>query len=286
METRLLVIEALSPLHAGTGQAVDVIDLPVAREKTTGWPVIPGSSLKGILRDALDDNTGAALSVFGPRNPGSAGDSAGLVSFGDARILSLPVRSYFGTFAWTTCPSVLLRFNRDLKAAGQNDLRGFPTSMAMAAGHAASGSALLRNGKAYLEDLDVGVEESIDATMLERLGSMLFTDPEWQNSFRERFLLISDDLFTGFTETATEVCARIRLQEDSKTVQSGGLWYEEAVPSGTLFWSILVALPADKTRCSSLLAHIKPENIRTLQIGGNASVGRGLAQLHMLGNPS
>ncbi len=51
MQARLLFTHALSPLHAGTGQGVGVIDLPIAREKATGLPFLPGSSVKGTLRD-------------------------------------------------------------------------------------------------------------------------------------------------------------------------------------------------------------------------------------------
>ena len=47
MEAKLLLVETLSPLHAGTGQGIGVIDQPIAREKATGIPFVPGSSLKG-----------------------------------------------------------------------------------------------------------------------------------------------------------------------------------------------------------------------------------------------
>ena len=33
MLTQLFLIHALSPLHAGTGQSVGAIDLPIARDK-------------------------------------------------------------------------------------------------------------------------------------------------------------------------------------------------------------------------------------------------------------
>jgi CRISPR/Cas system CMR subunit Cmr4 (Cas7 group RAMP superfamily) len=52
MITRPFLLHAFSPLHAGTGHAADVIDLPTARYKATGIPFVPGSSIKGVLRDA------------------------------------------------------------------------------------------------------------------------------------------------------------------------------------------------------------------------------------------
>ena len=44
MKTLPFLLHALSPLHAGTGHAADVIDLPTARMKATGIPFVPGSS--------------------------------------------------------------------------------------------------------------------------------------------------------------------------------------------------------------------------------------------------
>ena len=46
------LLHALSPLHAGTGQSVGLIDLPIARLRATNIPYVPGSSLKGVLREA------------------------------------------------------------------------------------------------------------------------------------------------------------------------------------------------------------------------------------------
>ena len=63
----LLFLRALSPLHAGTGQGIGAIDLPIAREKATGIPYLPGSSLKGVLRDRASAWDRDTLFVFGAR---------------------------------------------------------------------------------------------------------------------------------------------------------------------------------------------------------------------------
>ena len=44
--------------------------------------------------------------------------AAGKLTFTDARLLCLPVRSYKGTFAFVTCPLIVHRLARDLKALG------------------------------------------------------------------------------------------------------------------------------------------------------------------------
>ena len=57
MAVKLMWVHALSALHAGTGQGVGTIDLPIARERATNLPVVPGSSIKGCLRDTFPDIT-------------------------------------------------------------------------------------------------------------------------------------------------------------------------------------------------------------------------------------
>ena len=67
---RLTFVHALSRLHAGIGQGAGVIDLPIAREKATRLPFLPGSSLKGALRGLCSAQNGKSeqecRQVFGP----------------------------------------------------------------------------------------------------------------------------------------------------------------------------------------------------------------------------
>ena len=45
-----------SSLRVGSGEPGYEIDLPIQREAATGYPLVPGSSLKGVLRAALARN--------------------------------------------------------------------------------------------------------------------------------------------------------------------------------------------------------------------------------------
>lgn len=47
----LLFLHCHTALHCGSGAAVGSIDLPVQRERHTGWPLIPAATIKGVLRD-------------------------------------------------------------------------------------------------------------------------------------------------------------------------------------------------------------------------------------------
>jgi CRISPR-associated protein Cmr4 len=51
MKQNLLYLFTRTPLHVGAGSAVGAIDQPIQRERHTGFPLIPGSSIKGVLRD-------------------------------------------------------------------------------------------------------------------------------------------------------------------------------------------------------------------------------------------
>ncbi len=109
--TSVLFIHAQTPMHPGAGTALGVVDLPVQRERHTQWPLIPGTSLKGVLRDAARGPSDSSdeekvTDAFGPDTK-DADKHAGAITVTDARLLAFPVRSLRGVFAWVTCPSVL-----------------------------------------------------------------------------------------------------------------------------------------------------------------------------------
>ncbi|MBC7325896.1 MAG: type III-B CRISPR module RAMP protein Cmr4, partial [Moorella sp. (in: Bacteria)] len=116
MKSALLGLLAETSLHPGSGQTAGVIDLPVAREAATGYPVIVGSSLKGALRERAEQawgrDNGKIDEVFGSQ------ENAGAVAVTDARLLLLPVRSLSGHYKWVTCPYLLERYQRDGELAG------------------------------------------------------------------------------------------------------------------------------------------------------------------------
>lgn len=278
---KAIFLHALTPVHSGTGQAVAVVDLPVAREKATGWPIIPASSLKGVLRDTLIDTAGKSWvdRAFGKDVREGGELEAGLLCFTDQRILCLAVRSYFGTFAYVTCPLVLERFQRDAQAFGiGSGLDEVPKVEDMGEQLSAlvtPNSALLKNGKLYLEDIDLTAKASEEAQKIaQALAQWLFCEkPE---TFTQRFVMVSDEVFNFLSETAVEVTARIRLKDETKTVDKGALWYEEAVPAESIFSGMVLIADHFKKDVESLWKPFQPSLV---QIGGNSSVGRGLCRV-------
>jgi CRISPR-associated protein Cmr4 len=273
MNTRPFLLHALSPLHAGTGHTPDIIDLPTARMKATGIPFVPGSSIKGVLRDArraIDPEKTEA--VFGPSDDPAAHAGARVV--GEARLLALPVRSFRGTFAWATSPLLLVLAQRDLGMK-------FPVpGFAGRGARVPSGSACVHNGRLYLEDLDLPSEESADlARWTEILGPLASPG---EDIFTKRFAVVDDDTMTFLWETATQVDARVRLKERTRTVAPGALWLEESLPPETLLVGLLAG---DRSRRNGVA--MRPEDVlgfalpgeEVLQLGGKASTGRGRCRL-------
>lgn len=288
MNAKILYIYALTPVHTGTGQSVDVIDLPIAREETTGWPCIPGSSIKGVLRDVCKDGADSRLFelAFGPET-GRASEGAGCLIFGDARIVCLPVRSLMGTFAWVISPLVIARLKRDYVNLGLQfsaDWSGFLEKSQTAV---TTETKLTYNNKVILEDLDLEPVQNLSSAvdvLAGLLSKALFAgDQQWAQFMKERLAVVHDDTFGFLCETATEVTARIRIEDEKKTVAQGGLWYEEAVPAESIFAAPLIATPRNGASADDLYGVIKPALEQIVQMGGNASVGKGLVRLYLTG---
>lgn len=273
MHTRPFLLHALSPLHAGTGQAADIIDLPIARMKATGIPLVPGSSIKGVLRDArrpADHERTEA--VFGPSDDPAA--HAGALVLGDARLLALPVRSFRGTFAWTTSPLLLVLAKRDLGTT-----LPVPTISGPGA-RLAPRSACAHKGSLYLEDLDLPAEDSTEVEQWADLLAPLASPGE--DILTKRLVVVDDDTMTFLWETATQVDARVRLDEKTRTVAPGALWLEESLPPETL---LLGLLAADRSRRKGV--NMTPDDVlgfalpgeEVLQLGGKATTGRGRCRM-------
>ncbi|TEB13240.1 type III-B CRISPR module RAMP protein Cmr4 [Pelotomaculum propionicicum] len=285
MEARMLFLHALSPLHAGTGQGAGAIDLPVAREKATGLPYLPGSSLKGVLRDACK-NGETRKKVFGP-DKDNAHEHAGSVQFSDQRLLLLPVRSLKGTFAWVTSPYILRRCLRDAENTIHSDKAPeIPVLNSVANCHVIdAGCAItLDDHRVIFEDLDFAAVLDDNARVwAEWIGMRIFPDDtDWRGMLTARFCVVHDDVMGFLLETATEVFARVRLREDAKTVENNALWYEEALPAETILSGLVFATPV-KAGPGEVFNTLEGLMGKPLQLGGKATVGRGLCRLRMAG---
>jgi len=287
--TRLYWIHVISPLHVGSGRGAGYVDLPIMREKVTGWPLVPGSAVKGVLADhhqATDkerESNPALRAAFG--RGGEEHSSSGSLVFSDARIVCLPVRSLYGTFAWCTPPAALRRLRRDFEMAGAG-VADLPADLSVREDGAllpdGTASVLVHDNRLYLEDLDFKTKTSPEAAAwASRLAGWVFPgDDTWKTAFLQRFAVLPDNAFNFLSETGTEVNARVRLEDETKTVARGALWYEEALPAETLLAGIVW--------CDRVFGNngVQPAELMdrfcrdaTLQMGGDAPTGKGRVRL-------
>jgi CRISPR-associated protein Cmr4 len=284
MSTRLLLVHALSPVHCGTGQAAGGIDLPIAREKPTNLPLIPGSSIKGVLRAMKETNEKLHREAFGPKTE-NASDNAGSVQISDANLVFLPVRSLRGTFAWVTSPYVLRRLDRDARACGI-DLGKLPPEPEEKQA-IVTGDKLSAGGKVVFEDLDFAArKEPALAAVAGAVAARLFDEAD-RAHFVERACMVHDDVMALLLETSTEITMRVRLDPDRKTVERGALWSEEALPIESVLAGLVTATPVKQKDGSvpdagALLEYMKGlAETGTVQLGGKATVGRGLCRIRV-----
>ncbi|HNH49232.1 MAG TPA: type III-B CRISPR module RAMP protein Cmr4, partial [Myxococcota bacterium] len=117
-----ILYQILTSTHVGDGASVGNISLPLVRERHTGWPWLPGSSLKGALRArarflAPQGEPERERSYreridrfFGPEAETEVATGSFVVT--GAQLWALPVRSIKGTFLLLTCPLALARLRR------------------------------------------------------------------------------------------------------------------------------------------------------------------------------
>jgi CRISPR-associated protein Cmr4 len=264
----LFTFYTLTPLHAGAGEAGEVMDLAIQREKHTEFPVVYSSSLKGSLRWFCDLKDHSATDrIFGKEG---AETGAGEVVFTDAKILFFPVRSSEGVFKWVTSPFVLKRFKRDLQFINR------AVSELASNENRDDEKGLTFNGGSEIVLEDFALSLNGGARGIDKLASLL--PKENQEEIRERLVIVSDNVFKTLVTSATQVIARNVLKEEEKT--SENLWYEEVVPADTLFYTVMKPvgrIPAnDASSLNQLVRLIKNE---ILQVGGNETVGYGFVKM-------
>lgn len=308
IERHLLTLYTRTPLHVGSGASVDVVDLPITRERITGYPVIPGSSLKGVLlqrgrelwpsegegNPTADPPSGATLHpnnqmLFGAVREERVGEerrqvsNAGCLQLMEGKILAFPVRSVAGSFAWITCPAVLHRFQRD---AGRTF--NFPAPAKDRAAVIAAAEVQIP-GKALvvLEEYAIATlpGEAAAARHTATALKALCTDPLWSRSLETRLVVVHDDNFQHFVLTCTEVVPRIATNPATRTTEN--LFNQENVPCETLFYSVIAVLPPRQNQAASppnpsaRLGELLPaENPPLLQIGGDETTGHGICTIH------
>ncbi|MEM4455608.1 MAG: type III-B CRISPR module RAMP protein Cmr4 [Thermofilaceae archaeon] len=274
----LVLIEAVTHVHAGVGRAGGVVDLPVQRDEY-GYPCIYASSLKGALKTALlwalvkekNDLTlarRAAEALLGPEpEPEESFESS--VAVLDARLVAMPVRSLRGVYAYVTSPVLLssfLEYSR-LHSAKGNLLKDVESLSKEAEGVDKGSESLLNDVESLLREakevdrgscLCVGSKDQLVVSELNGESELhnkiilleeLWLDPKpTQNGsalskalgLDKPLLVLHDDEARHAIDRGLLRLTRVRLRRDTKTVEEGGLWSEEYVPAKTRFATVFL----------------------------------------------
>lgn len=270
MNTCIFGLLAETSIHPGGSEAAGVIDLPVAREAATDYPVIPGSSFKGALlglaAEKLSDGSDRMAKserhrIFGQQ------DNAGVLLVSDARLLLLPVRSLQTAYKWITCPHLLERFQRDRQRAGFNGSDVLPASNQPAKDKYLG----VKHDHIFLEERHFTWEGECQnlVASLERL--IPETHAPTRARLASQFVVLHDDDFVWFARHGLAVQARNRLDPEKKTTVGGALWYEETIPPDALFYALLAERGEKAIEPVANLFRDRPY----LQVGGNETVGMG-----------
>lgn len=299
----VLGVYTLSPTHCGTGQVTGAVDLPIARDAVTGFPVLPASGIKGVLRDCANNvlKPSAINRLFGPeldRNADDQGLAIGALTFTEARLIAYPARSLTRPFLHVTCPLLLTRLARDLRATGGDtvlEVRAGSDSIESCreGRHALVADESLDTKALVLEDLIYQANEVTYADFArdtaQTLTRLLPLDEDPTRAMLSKGLvIIPDGDFGALMDSAIPVTARVRL-DDKKTTNDGSLWYEETLPSDCLFVSLVGErrngrVNQEENSESPLMLFSKMESAaRVIQIGGNETVGQGLCFCTILG---
>lgn len=287
-KTAAVFLYAVSPVHMGAGQAVDVIDNPIQRERHTRHPCFAGSGLKGAVRhsyQALGGDEADITRMLGPES-GSSDLHAGAISFGDAQMLALPVRSLKCGYVYATCPQALARAQRLLALTGKAP--AWPALAVQDGACLMSNPALLSGDKLHLEAFEYTARPSSElAHIAADIASRALPAGDAYAFFADKLkadlVLLSDTDFGYFAQNAMLVEPHVRINPKTGTADDGGLFYTENLPPESL---LIAPLMASQTRTGKAENHLQADEVftrlrplldgRLLQIGGDATTGRGL----------
>lgn len=291
-EKKSYFIRTISSLHAGSGNDLGVIDLPIQREKHTSFPKIESSSLKGSIREAFEKNVidetkihltfgfdGASASDGSKTKFNGNDEFSGCLAFTDARLLLFPVRSAKGVFAFITCPYVLKRYNEDMKIAGSEDNIDYSKI------NPAVGECIVSNETEIEIKGNVILEEYNFKVNSEKFN---FKNFPAGTEILKKTVILNDDDFKDFVNLSTEVITRTKIDNETGTVARGALFNEEYLPPETIMYFLVFASTVFQKE-ETLKNEFKDENAvmeffsdgipEYFQIGGNATFGKGIVNV-------
>ena len=249
MVVHLYKIECLTNLHVGSGDInYNVVDNEVEKD-INGYPIIHSSGLKGALREQAEKeqfkgNDAKVQYIFGQKS-GSTEIIPGKYKFFDANIISRPMRVQGCQFMASIPVFSIASVDDYLKKITAFGVNPYSiTELDKSLFNFEPSPFISTEKNIYIE----GKKAEVFSPELKKKLD------ELKNVLGEKYAVVKD-----FDHYPLPVLARNYL-EDGK---SKNLWYEEVVPHGSIFYTIIIT-PAETNELD--MNKIK-------QIGGHASIG-------------
>lgn len=270
---RVGYLYSLAPIHCGgEGNLGNILE--IAREVHTNFPYIPGSSLRGSLRDEVNQlDANAANALFGKELDGSGQMGVHQVWFGDARLLWVPMRTMASgnrdVFTWVSCHSLI----RDRALIAKLPSAVFPNDPV----GTQPGNYIVADAQIQVSPLSSDQKNAIALSWPTSLDSSV--KPAWEKSC----IVLPDADFQVLMEHSLWTQVRNKIQDGNKKDTPEGsaevFWTDICIPRDTILYyswgySLLKNNPLTVEQHNLLMDTTEG----LIQVGGQANVGRGWVQ--------
>lgn len=265
MQTYLGYLYLISPLHTG-GTTQEGNLLGIARESHTDLPYLPSSTIRGRLRATTDESKRTQLwgNSLEDVTAGTAKNlEQGALWVGDGAMLWFPIPSLSHGVVWITSPFLLRRW-----------LRFTDKDIALPAVGSFSGG---NSKQLYLKDAIFKNSELLPWAKEEWMQFVPTGSKEAETI--SQVLILKEQDCQVLVQSSLWRQVKIKLNEQKNV--DNGFRYEEAIPPETLMyfpWGTTAATNGKGTDASDTLKQLL-QTQKTLQLGGQESLGRGFVEL-------
>ncbi|OCL26491.1 type III-B CRISPR module RAMP protein Cmr4 [Orenia metallireducens] len=292
-------IKAISPVHAGTGQDLGIVDMPIQRETHTGFPKIEGSSLKGAIKfhiynkirdyskEAEEDIKNSRkfnefYEMLGYEDDDKNSNNndekgASRLAFTDAKLLFFPVKAVDRLFYYVTCPYILKRWHEEVGNGGSFNYRGKLGEGEYIAFNNNKDKIILeeyifeKHSNSNLNFADVITEEGLKEILNEN-----------------NTIIVSDEDFKDLVTMYTEMITRNKIDPETGVAENTGLFTEEYLPSESIMYYMVLGSPKfkednpekniKKNNGEEAIEYYQSNIANVFQVGGNKTIGKGLVK--------
>ena len=276
-----MVVE--TPLHAGSGQELGIIDMPIQRERHTGFPKIESSGLKGSIREVFEElktEDGKVKSDKLKKEFPSLEekweiekdgkkeikkkDGKELIKFDEAISLAFGPEegdAHQGALGFTDA-RILLFPVKSMKGVFAwitcpKVIKRFTEDLDLCKNSGAIKKHFLENNSPIKVNTasnmnELGIKGKV---ILEEYAFEIKEDKNTKDlaeylaeilgikEVEDKLVILPDEDFRDFVNLSTEVITRTKINNETGTVEQGALFTEEYLPAETVMYSLTLTTP-------------------------------------------